>query len=367
MYLLSCYVYTGDTEIEFEANVPLLSLGRHLRDRGWQNGIVLVFLEGFSQLAPAYRKALAGLGFECVDLEQDYQTLVRPYSNLRTLGTYEFNNLLRWVALEFLIRREHLEPTLIHMDGDILFNVSPSEIAADVNGLTFVLQGVPAFVVLGDYTWFECYRRELFSFNAARETYSAKAWEERTGTETSFHTKWAGGRDSPMLKSDQDLISHLIHTERLPQTSPLDFVPRLKFFYAQNPLYLNTFAQVPFGRTWNLNFQVRNNTAYLESMPVALWHIQTDFSDYLRLAAAFKRFRVPLRIPNPYHSRRLRSSVMPRLKSRFLPSRRDVYASVRELSTDPTRVALSLTNIFNRASFWDAAAFSNPDSPPNHQ
>jgi hypothetical protein len=222
------------------------------------------------------------------------------------------------------------------------------------------LQGVPAFVVLTDFRWFESYRRELCAFNASPESYSAQAWAERDGAEKSFHTKWAGARDRPNVGSDQDLISHLIHTERLPQSSPLEFVPRLHYLYAQNPLYLNSFAQPPLERTWKLDFQVRANTAYLESLPIAIWHMQTDFSDYVRLVAAFKRMHLPIRVPNPYHSRRIRSKFMPRLKPRFLPSRRAVYAAVDEFSTDPGRVTLGLRDIFNRSVFWDADAFSNP-------
>jgi hypothetical protein len=122
---------------------------------------------------------------------------------------------------------------------------------------------------------------------------------------------------------------------------------------------LNSYAKQPFGRTWGLNFHVLAQTAYLESLPIAVWHMQTDFSDYLRLAAAFKQAHLPLRVPNPYHSRRLRRTVMPRLKTHFLPSRRDLYASIREFSTFPTRVLMSLTQIFNHASFWDAGAFAN--------
>jgi len=366
MYILSCYVYADDDERRFEANVPLRSMGQHLRMRGWANGILLLFLEGFSRFSLAYRRELSALGFQCVDLENDYHRLGEPFSNLRSFGSYEFNNFLRWLGVEYLIRRESLSPTMIHLDGDILFNVSPTEVATDVKDLTFVLQGVPAFVVLGNYAWFESYRRELVQFNADPYMYSAKAWDERAGAEGSLYTKWAGRRDSPRIRSDQDLISHLIHTDRLPQDSPGKFVPHLNFYYAQNPLYLNAFAQMQFGRTWSLNLKVRDNTAYIESLPVALWHMQTDFSDYVRLAAAFRRAHLPLRVPNPYRSKRLRNQVMPRLKLRFLPSRQDVYSSVREFSTEPKNVCLGLTDIFNHSKFWDANAFasSSPRAKP---
>jgi len=106
--------------------------------------------------------------------------------------------------LAHFLKKEKYRKQLIHIDGDIIFNADPGEIANDVEGLTFILQGYPVFTTITNYDWFECYYEELVKFSHDIEGYSSKAWSERLGWEKSYIENW--------LVFGIDKFSHPIRT-----------------------------------------------------------------------------------------------------------------------------------------------------------
>ncbi len=57
---------------------------------------------------------------------------------------------LRWQTLAEYLRVENTRGQVFQIDGDIVFNAKPEEVANDAKGLTFVLQGCQAFVSIAN-------------------------------------------------------------------------------------------------------------------------------------------------------------------------------------------------------------------------
>src|SRR5262249_32292468 len=127
-----------------------------------------------------------------------------------------------------------------HYDGDVVFNEDPDVVANLLHGKTFVLQGCPALTSISDHGWFDQYREQLDRFTNDVRGYSELAWTERDGWETSEREKWAGQRFRRTISSDQDLLSHLIHTDRIVQHKPSVILNDLQsYMLFENPLYLH--------------------------------------------------------------------------------------------------------------------------------
>ena len=71
--------------------------------------------------------------------------------------------------------------------------------------------------------WFYVYKNELDKFVNDIEGYSKKAWEKRDKWEITFRTRWSGSRFRETIWSDQDFLSHLVHTGTIIQDSPVVF------------------------------------------------------------------------------------------------------------------------------------------------
>jgi hypothetical protein len=130
---------------------------------------------------------------------------------------------------------------------------------------------------LHDGAWGERYAAELGRLAADVDGYSAAAWAERDRWEETARTRWAGFRDRRIISSDQDLISHLLHTDRLPQAPPAEVqseVPELVLF--ENPLLIGSLvAERP------LDYRRESGIDFIGGRQVAVWHLQTDWCRYL--------------------------------------------------------------------------------------
>lgn len=276
-----------------EHTVPTLWIGRRNIDLGSRNDIDLVILYGYEKMGQDYIANLEQTGYTIIDGSRLYQKYSKDYACLNRFGIYEKNCFLRWLILKDLYGGS----SLIYYDGDIVFNEIPEILEKKFGRFTFVLQGCPAFVSIKNPSWLEDYKRNLDLFCNNIESYSSNAWKERRGWEKSLKDKWAGYRVRKIISSDQDLISHLIHTDRIIQDNTMVIkasCPDLILF--QNPLYFFThnldLAPFYYNREQGIDF--------FNGRKVAFWHMQGAFIDYLRAAFILRYlFKIPVKVTNP--------------------------------------------------------------------
>jgi hypothetical protein len=275
-----------------EHHVPTLWIGKRNLALGSKNNIDVVILDGYEKLEPDYIRNLEQIGYNLVDGSSHYRKIAKQYQSLNRFGIYEKYCFLRWLVLQDI----YSNSPIIHYDGDIVFNETPENLENKLGKFTFVLQGCPAFVSIKDPVWLEDYKKNLDIFVRNIDEYSATAWKERAGWEKSHKEKWAGYRTRKIISSDQDFISHLIHTDRIIQDNPIKIRednPDLILF--QNPLYFFThnFDLAPF------TYHRENLTDYFNDRKVAFWHLQGNFVAYLRIAFILKYvLKIPGKVSN---------------------------------------------------------------------
>ena len=358
MFFIFAWLNENQDGDSFEEQVPLLFLGNHLRRQGSNQTFNIIFLEGYDQLSNSFISKLKAVGFNLINFSSECRRLMKAFQKLDRFGKTGMLWFLRWPALLHYVKAENIQKQIFHIDGDIIFNARPEEIANDVTGLTFVLQGCPAFVTITNYNWFECYCEELAKFHRDIEGYSALAWQERVGWEESYRERWAGSRDRRIISHDQDLLSHLIHTGRIIQDSPLEFVKRLSLFYMENPLYFDSNAKIQLSKDAGLEFSSDGNTCYVDNKKIAFWHFQSDFSRYVNAAIVLRNIHYPFRFPNHLNggiSRKLSLGAR-----RVYPmTRSEIYGSLKELNSDKSDSSLSFADIFNCRAYWEKGVFAN--------
>jgi len=275
----------------FEQQVPLKFIGTMNQRLGFENKFDVLFLEGYTLLGEAYKNQLRELGFELHDCSTLFDSIPAHYNILRSFGDFEFKCFVRWLILEEYLPGEGI----VHYDGDILFNINPKEFARRVFGKTFVFQGCPAVTVINNKEWFGMYREHLDRFASDVKGYSDEAWSMREGWESSLRTKWAGSRFRRIISSDQDLLSHLIHTDQIPQDRPQSIVSSLTdYVLFENPLCIHeTNFNGPFV------YKRHHGIDYFNDRAVAFWHMQSDWVFYL------SKFIMRLRYFPVINSRRL--------------------------------------------------------------
>lgn len=255
-----------------EEIVPLLwNAERNIR-LGSNNNFNIICLEGYDFLPISYVKKLKALKYNIINAEEIYLQQSEKFKALDRFGNYEKYCFLRWNVLREIFPSGHV----IHYDGDVVFNSTPEEISTVLEGYNFVLQGCPAVTSIVDKLWLDSYLKHLAYFATDVDNYSKIAWTEREGWEDSFKNRLAGYRFRPIISSDQDFISHLIHTDRLPQEIP----PQLnsdQYMFFQNPLvFFELFRdKIPF------TYYRKNGIDYINDKKVAIWHMQSDFCQYL--------------------------------------------------------------------------------------
>jgi hypothetical protein len=285
----------GDTQ-SFEEKVPLLFVGQRNQRLGFTSRIDVVFLDGMHRLDQQYQSMLGERGYILHDASALYARYAKKYEVLSRFGDYEKKCFLRWLVIKELFSGE----SLIHYDGDIVFNENPEIIAKKIAGKTFVLQGCPAFTSISDVSWFDHYAAELDAFSADIHDYSRRAWQERVGWEITFATRWAGSRFRPIISSDQDLLSHLLHTQKIRQDSVKDILSVLDDYSVfQNPLLFHMYnCHIPYmyTRENGIDFcsYTRADGAQLHyKKKILLWHMQSCFNFYASKRLFMEKF-VPM-------------------------------------------------------------------------
>jgi len=264
----------GSSE-SFEKNIPLEWCGRRNLKLGSKNPLTVLFLDGFDRLNCEYTCSLRNIGYTLVDCGKVYSDLEVKYNVLSRFGDFEKKCFLRWLV----IREVFGEDKVLHYDGDIVFNEIPEVLGEKIGDFAFVLQGCPAIVSTGKSDWLVEYKKNLDYFVKNIDAYSVSAWNERRGWEQSYLNKWSGSRFREVISSDQDFISHLIHTDRLPQTSPetvMSYAGDLVFF--ENLLEFDEF----YPEMLPVKYERITSVDYFNGKKIAIWHMQSYFVKYLR-------------------------------------------------------------------------------------
>lgn len=349
MIFASCaWVGEHGSDASFEANAPYQFVGEQLQAYGFRGRFVLIFLEGCDKLSAGYRSRLRQLGFDVVDFAAETRRLAARFPALQQLDRYGFFCFIRWIALRSFLAQENVTGQVVHLDGDIVFNATPDEIAADFRDLTFVLQGCPAVASITNHDWFAIYEEELVKFTRDVDSYSASAFANRAGWLQSARQKWAGVWEGPRMTHDQDLICYLIHTDKIVQDRPALFAKAWRLYYTQNPYWLHEGAEIQLGRDSGLTFSTRENVCYLEQKKIALWHFQSFFAAQLANAVALHRAGFRGRYPGASSSTMANGW-----------TRKELYRSIRELSPANPDAAFSFSDYYNREQFWVPGVFSN--------
>jgi hypothetical protein len=270
--VICCWCNT--TTDEFESNIPLYFCGARNQKLAFEGTLDILFLSGRERLTEEYKQRLKAVGYQIHDVSAIYREFANKYTALDRFSDYEKKCFLRWPVIATYFAGE----PITHYDGDVVFNESPAVIARALDGKTFVLQGCPALTVINDQSWFAQYRQQLNLFVNNIQAYSELAWKEREGWEISEREKWAGQRFREIISSDQDLLSHLIHTDRIIQGRPSDLLRDLQSYSVfENPLYLHGYENNLHGAT----YERISGVDYIAGKRVLLWHMQSEFTRYL--------------------------------------------------------------------------------------
>lgn len=285
--IIAAWSRWGDSA--FERQVPLRFLGERNRRLGSKREFDVVFLEGLNLLSSGYREKLSALGYLLHDAESSYQRLKGKYAILARFGDYERKCFLRWLAIRDFCGKS----PFAHYDADVVFNATPDEIESDFIGLTFMLQGCPAYTRVNDPSWLDIYAVELDRFVADIEAYSADAWRERPTFASSFRERNGALWNRRILSSDQDLLQFLTLSGRLPQADAATVNGCCSTALFQNPLLVGSDVHLPLP----LVYERRDGIDYIDGRKVAFWHMQSDFCDYLGYATFCSQFGDRRRVP----------------------------------------------------------------------
>lgn len=343
----------------FDAEIPLTFLGEQIAASRFGGRFLILFLSGLQRLSVEYAARLQQLGFEVVDFEDETRRLQESFRGLSRFQDYGRFCFLRWLALREFLRMEGITEQIIHLDGDVAFNATPNEVATDLAGRTFVLQGCPAVTSITDRLWLDQYAEALRAFSLNPESYCARAWNERKGLEHSSRERWSGFWPQPLFTHDQDLISYLIHTERIIQDHPATFARDLNLYYAQNPFWLQEGAAMQLGRSIGLDFSTRDAVCFLERKKIALWHFQSFYARQMNSALVMHRAGYHSRFPDENTCTPSEKWCWERARQSSPLTRRQLYASIRELSHAPAEATFSFGDFYSASRFWAPTTFSN--------
>lgn len=358
IFLMFAWLKAGMSDAQFEEHVPLQFCAQSLHSRGSHSNLTILFLGGMECLTDQYKQGLVDLGLELVDAHVFYENAEARFPALKRFNNYEIHCFLRWIVLQNYVQSRSITQQILHFDGDVVFGADLDDIATDLKGRTFVLQGCPAVSSICNYEWFSNYATELESFCANIECYSQIAWQHRDGYNVSASTKWSGHCwFRKVISSDQDLISYLIHADLIVQERPKDMIGTFQLYYMQNPMWIQYYHGGQLSQAKNLKFTSIGRDCYIDGKKIALWHFQSDFSLYLNFTLLSHRFRLPFRSPNQIdHPRWMLLFRAARKYTRF--SRLSLYRGFIELNPDQSAAKYRFTDVFNARRHWEKSAFS---------
>lgn len=310
--IIVAWTKTGDAILE--RHVPLRCNGQRNRRLGSANRFHVVFLEGLRRLSPSYREELEALGYTLHDAESSYRRHEAHYRKMERFGDYDRKCFLRWLV----IRDVFGDVPFIHYDGDVVFNATPEELESAYAGITFVLQGCPAFSYVSDRSWLPQYLKEFNLFFQDMEAYSTKAWRQRRDFLPTFRKRNTNLWERELISSDQDLFRFLAMSDGLPQADAATLHARSNLVLFQNPICIADDIHLPLP----LTYRRTDSVDYLGGRKVAIWHMQADFSDYLGFAAYRRQLGSRSRFPRIRNRRALHYLPYRAIRTWFSPYNR---------------------------------------------
>ena len=246
-----------------------------------------------------------------------------------------------------MIRDFNGNAPFVHYDADIVFNATPDEIEAQFDGLTFMLQGCPAYTRVEEASWQDKYLSELNRFVADMEGYSDDAWRQRDKFLPTVKARNSALWNRRLLSSDQDLLQFLTLSDKLPNDNAEAVNARCSTALFQNPLLIGLDIHLPLP----LTYERINGIDYIGHRKVAFWHMQSNFCEYLGFASFRRQMMISGRVP-------------------WLQGKRTIsynaFRLARRLTTYYTRGGLlqryfgmsnDLGFLFNKKCFWQDNVF----------
>jgi hypothetical protein len=268
---------TGETT---EPHMPFLFHGEMMKSRGWKNPVKLVLMNHNPALSGGYVSSLGEYGYEIHDESQTGERLKRKYRTLSKLPEYLFYTFIRWIVLKKMVDRKRISLPLILIDGDIIFTEDPENVAREVMGKTFILQGNPCFSVISDYRWFEQYETELLRYDSDTEAYNRAA--ENDTEALCPDREWCNlSLYRFPLRHEQDLQEFLISKRRLIQDRTRDVFAGSSYYWMQNPLFPAQWAREQ-GVRRSFTIRQKENGYFAGGKKLPFIHFQNSFSAYCR-------------------------------------------------------------------------------------
>ena len=330
----------------FETSVPLVEHLHYARAHSiGSSSIHACFLDGFDTLGDAYKGSLQDAGYTLHDMGETYRSYALRFSSLSRFGDYEMKCFLRWLVLDDCFGHA----PLLHIDGDVVLCESPESLMKRFVGLTFVLQGCPAFTHVEDASWFTEYREALSIFEEDIEPYSRTAYELLPNAELA-KGNWLGFRDRKIISSDQDLIRHLLSISALPQATAEEIRNRIgDDIMFENPLWPLTY----YDDLAPVSYERKSGFDYLNDKKVLMWHFQSGFCEYLNRVMWMRRY-LPCRAAKPVP---LTPSAIERRYRRLT-----TWAGYRPLDRNELYRRFLLDGdfspVFNRSTWWQEGVFA---------
>jgi hypothetical protein len=307
-------IWCNNNQDEIEKNFGLEFIGKHYQKLGIKLSTKLIFLSGMEKLEERYKSMLTDLGYSFIDASILFNQIAKQYSNLKIFGDYELFCFLRWLVFEKILEGE----PFLHLDADIILNEHPQNFLNKVTGMTFVVQGCPAFSLINNHDWFLVYNQALNKLQSDVNGYSAQAWIERASWEITCNTHWAGTRYRRIISSDQDLISHLIHTKQLPQSPVVKIKIAWKdYLIYDSPLifqYHSSILPLKYQRLNGLDFFSYNRVDMPDdkfTSQILFWHMHSYFTNYLAQFLSrekiWGRFARKIRLTSPLDEKHKKS------------------------------------------------------------
>ncbi|MHB8066503.1 MAG: hypothetical protein ACYDIC_01235 [Desulfobaccales bacterium] len=280
--MIYIFTFPDVDEHQAELDIPLLFHGQHLERNGWDNGIEIVFMQGYDKFSPEHKDRLRASGYKLTDKVKETEEIKRQYPEAARLSDYICYTFLRGLLLARMVARgEAVLPALV-VGGDVIFTADPAAVLAEVRSRTFVLQGCSDFVVINDRRWLEVYQEEFARYIRDPQGYSEHARVIRDHPHKPDRDYCNLSAYAIPLRHEQDLHQYLIACGKLPQDTTREIYGNSQFYWIQNPLFPDQWFRE---QADGLQKQVteRPGGLWIGEKQIPFFHLQNHFSWYCYL------------------------------------------------------------------------------------